>query len=355
MNPHEGYNDMTGARTGTSSLRMRRALLAALALFAGGAAVIAVSAGSDGVDVVAGGAEGARPAIDINEYPGFGTDQSSARRDTAIAYAEAVDRAFLTAECMSRNGFSYEPDVAFPAGTVVQIAAATGIDTSRSVAKDDPALVNAKYLGDLTPGQLDAYYEALVGEDYQAVSRAEKTEGRGLSEEFASGGCQGESWAQIPGIWELRREIMPALTSVRSEVHHSFAEGRQGQVYADCLSSSYGLLVSSRSLPEGEMLPELLDEKAEAAIVDCWQPFEATRQEEIDRQSQAALAVHFERLEQSKQHYVAMERAWLSDARLGAYLLDHAARSQQAMTKSSQEIVEPADDHDHDDHDHGAN
>ena len=167
----------------------------------------------------------------LDETPGLGKSPYNLARDTVIAYAEALDREELIAECMSNRGFTYAADVRFPAETVLQIAVGLGradsflLETFRkeslethsteiedaartSPAPNDPRRLNAKTVESLSAGRADAYFQALVGETAEDLEFAREA-GRapaGRSENFATGGCTGEA-AQTRSIWDARRQL----------------------------------------------------------------------------------------------------------------------------------------------------
>jgi hypothetical protein len=122
---------------------------------------------------------------------------------------------------MQRQGFEWEPEAAYPAEAVLDVARYLQIQPSpgkRGSAAN--AARNSGRASALGPDERDRYFQALVGEPSAAIDFVESHAGELPPEEdsatFATGGCRGAADAADGSIWDLRRELGQELSSLHA-------------------------------------------------------------------------------------------------------------------------------------------
>ena len=157
-----------------------------------------------------------------------------------IALWHAFAREQFVQNCMERTGFGYSIAVAFPHGSVLEVARSLDLkgdlgSMSRSMgARED--FLQVEHTTELSNSELDRYYMALFGESAHDVAHFDATgllpEGRN---DFAVGGCRRAAWDEIPGHYVLRDEL---LAEVRE------AKVAESSKIEPCITSD-GLMVES--------------------------------------------------------------------------------------------------------------
>jgi len=158
-----------------------------------------------------------------DEVPGFGRSQMNASRDDAIALREAFQREELVQSCMEDANLAYDIEVAFPARVASEIA--------NSLDLPDPH--NGQYAGTLTGvstsnfrraqaldvGERERYFQRLYAESSADMELVQSTNALppGRSD-FARGGCFGDAWNAIPGVYALKRKLASQIVATQNEV-----------------------------------------------------------------------------------------------------------------------------------------
>lgn len=140
-----------------------------------------------------------RYASPLAMYPGFGHDLVA---DEARFDRESMARELLIEQCMAQKGYTYE--------VVPPIRASSTISSGEIVtAMDDP---NVRYAESLSAGQRVNYYMALYGvADPNALSADELYD----KDHPGGGGCQGQAFATIPGIYAIRGQLNEEYIKLR--------------------------------------------------------------------------------------------------------------------------------------------
>ena len=156
----------------------------------------------------------------LEEVHGFRGGVDGRVEDDMIALWHAFDRERYVRGCMEDAGFSYSIAVVFPHESMLAVARSLGlrgdISTSSRLAAEIDILQTAEVsrLGD---SDRDRYYFALLGESARDVEYVDATgmlpEGRN---DFATGGCRGAAWDEIPGHYVLRADILAELREVKA-------------------------------------------------------------------------------------------------------------------------------------------
>lgn len=200
----------------------------------------------------------------LDPYPGFGRSETFAVRDDAIALWEAQNREALTSRCMEDAGFVYHPELAFPSQPIPGIAEFMDVQVVPMPAPFDPEEANAEYRASLSASELDAYYQALVGEsaaDMEAF-HADGVPPNGESgDTFATGGCEGISVQRIPSVWDAKRELGDELQRLADEALASPQVQSARTEFAGCTEERTGLALAGPGETEEAML-SVIDEGA---------------------------------------------------------------------------------------------
>ena len=158
---------------------------------------------------------GPAPARSLSDVPGFRTSPEGMFEDDMIALWEAFNREQHVQECMDHADFDYTIEVAFPAAAVLQVAQSlnlTGSLDSASQLAGRSDSQQAAYVDTLTKPERNQYFLTLSGETAEDVARFDATgelpEGRN---EFARSGCYGAVRDALPGLYKLRRELIPEV------------------------------------------------------------------------------------------------------------------------------------------------
>lgn len=167
--------------------------------------------------------------------PGLGRSADAVLRDDTIAYWEAWKRSKITANCMRDAGFTWHLDVGYPQESIARVAESLGVRALSTTVTPSGEELNATSYEQMDARQQDAYSRALQGEsaaDMWELSRTGSVP-EGRDDTFASGGCLGQAWNEVPGVWSLSREVGPEILDVELEIKESeFGEVRAA--YANC-------------------------------------------------------------------------------------------------------------------------
>lgn len=173
----------------------------------------------------------------LGEFPGFGVEDAQVLRDDTIALWEAWQRDVVTAACMVEVGFTWMPEVLYPSEDMVRIAEHVGALAPGEV--HEPPLTegvgvdaNLATRATLSEGQLDAYYQALVGESAADIRYLETNGGAEPEHRadgtFAEGGCAGQSLDEVGSLWDVKRHYAEEVLKGRDE----FAQAHQAELTA---------------------------------------------------------------------------------------------------------------------------
>jgi hypothetical protein len=157
----------------------------------------------------------------FDSVPGLGRSPDAVLRDDAIAYWEAWKRDLEVQECMSAQGFVWEPEAAYPPEVAGDVANYLGVAPLRSGSRDTAVARNDRRATALGAAVRDRYFRALLGESAAAIDFLEESGGQlppGKSAAgFATGGCRGEADAAVGSVWDLRRDLSDDMTSALDE------------------------------------------------------------------------------------------------------------------------------------------
>lgn len=157
----------------------------------------------------------------FDSVPGLGRSPDAVLRDDAIAYWEAWKRDLEVQECMSSQGFVWEPEAAYPPEVADDVAEYLGVVPLRSGSRDTAVARNDRRAAALGAAVRDRYFKALLGESAAAIDFLEKSGGRLPPGEsaagFATGGCRGEVDAAVGSVWDLRRDLSDDMASMLDE------------------------------------------------------------------------------------------------------------------------------------------
>ena len=156
---------------------------------------------------------------DLSAVPGFGLDAQSMVRDDSIALWEAYQRELIVQDCMAASQLDYTVDVAFPAASVLMVAATYDLPDEH---RHDLTLAgnaeseNATKFASMDSTTANRYTSALYGEslaDFESVNQTGNLPpGRS---KFAEGGCVGKGQSELPGLYQLRRELAGDFQNAR--------------------------------------------------------------------------------------------------------------------------------------------
>ena len=148
----------------------------------------------------------------LEEVHGFRSGSEGRIEDDMIALWHAFDRERYVDKCMEQAGFDYSITVAFPHESVLNVARSLGLrgdlgSSSRLMGEGD--FLQVMHASVLSDTERDRYYMTLLGESATDVAHFQTTEmlpdGRN---DFATGGCRGAAWDEIPGHYVLRDELL---------------------------------------------------------------------------------------------------------------------------------------------------
>ncbi|MEM8531669.1 MAG: hypothetical protein AAGF95_12555 [Chloroflexota bacterium] len=196
-----------------------------------------------------------RYASPLAVYPGFGHDLAA---DEARFDRESMARELLIEQCMAQKGHTYQ--------VVPPIRASSAVSSGEIVtAMDDP---NVQYADSLSTEQREDYYMALYGvADPNALSADELYD----KNSPGGGGCQGEVFATIPGIYAIRGQ----LNEEYIELRRTITEDTQVQAAEEDWSSCMADLGYQYDTPR-----DLLAEMDEATLTgDVSETFEQQHRE----------------------------------------------------------------------------
>lgn len=274
--------------------------------------------------------------LPIDEIPGLRRSASGVLLDDSIALYEEYLRARLIASCMEDLGFHHEPVIYFPSSARVAIADRFAMDLPGEAGArpaQEAADINAAAVANMTIAGEDRYSQALVGESRQDLRSFEET---GVvpadvdATSFARGGCTGRAWDQLPGIWELRRNLEPALQEVASVVERSANEQ-----LSRCLDGmGLGAENSAADLEQAVLDGEIEATEAETCMVQYAQEWNAQRPD-IEREF---IQAHEDELSDHVAYYRALEQTMQHDRGFRAYLATQgvADRGEQAAGRPGQ-------------------
>lgn len=274
---------------------------------------------------------------ELSTIPGFGATPSDAYRDHTIALWEAYRRERLVSQCMATQGFAYEPDVAFPSGTAISIADQFSnqrwlVDTPS--AESNRATPRTATADSLTRAARDRYDSALWGQSTEQLSYFDRTGAvpETPADDFLQHGCYADAYSEIPGIWTLRRKVLPILVdSIRSETDDPSSELRRRM--SGCLSEAGA---SSTTMDELERELSTEDDALQAErlerCVRVWKDGISS----VERAAQADVQSRFgtEFSSQSNQ-YADAERSIRADAAFVTYLLQTTDAAKAAHVRSA--------------------
>lgn len=168
--------------------------------------------------------------------PGLGLSNDNVERDETVSLYQAYQREVFVADCMAEAGFSYAPDVQYPPEIALAVLAASdakdpqAVESLQAFDPDQPTMSldrsghrvpvvgwhdgtswNQMVLEDARRAENgDAYTQTLYGESLSDLESQ-----RGADDpEFATGGCDGDAWEKIPGIWVIRDEVKAESAAV---------------------------------------------------------------------------------------------------------------------------------------------
>jgi len=186
--------------------------------------------------------------------PGFGVTPKSALRDDTIALWEAYQREVIVQKCMQTAKISYNIEVAFPVGVAVSVADNLVLPDAHDLERSGVELgtlasisaENFEQAMNLPSAEKENYFQHLYGESAADVELVQSTgelpHGR---DDFARGGCVGESWNEIPGVYVLKRSLAPAIDSARRlEISRASAPEDISGPCAGAFDSSANLLAA---------------------------------------------------------------------------------------------------------------
>lgn len=210
----------------------------------------------------------------LTEVPGFGRAPADVKRDDAIALYEAYQRELHISTCMAASGFIYTPEVAFPEQVAIDVVddlqfKSSGIQLSKdAVLAGSATSPNAAYADSIGAGRQDSYYTSLYGISKTALDNYNSTGmlPEGIEGDYARGGCIGSAKSAIPGLWALRREVMPALQEGISKLSESQAMTNTRAKFAEC-TKKYKVIANSMATLEKEIVDGTSG--AAEALRDC--------------------------------------------------------------------------------------
>lgn len=207
-------------RSGNSGIAARWLTLVVLIVMIGLLAEQGTAQESDGSQEAADRTE-SRP---VDEVPGFGLSPEGVARDDLIALHEVRLRERAVQSCMESGGFTYTPEMLYADDSILAAAELVTLrPTSSGVEAVNAAEENHRQRSELSPRDLDAYWITLNGATAAEIAGFEVDGEIPASWEdnpdgFLRGGCIGDAAAEVPGIWALRRELMPSYAQARAGI-----------------------------------------------------------------------------------------------------------------------------------------
>lgn len=166
----------------------------------------------------------------FDPYPGFGRSEHAALRDDAIAAWESFRRDLLVVPCMAKHGFSYWPEVLYPAMTEVANFLRISIPKTAPTAG---IVKNGEYVTGLSESDRDRYAFAKWGETSRDEHTSVFPEDVGESpKEFPRGGCHGKADKEIPGVWTTKRALDDELDEINHALNRAHPIGSRDEQYA---------------------------------------------------------------------------------------------------------------------------
>ncbi|GAA0948465.1 hypothetical protein [Nonomuraea longicatena] len=242
----------------------------ALAALTAGLGILATGVGLLALPAVAG-----NPSAVLDDVPGFGRSPEAALRDNTIAYWEAYQREQVVTACMSRSGFTYWQDVAFPEAEVVKISEELKAPQPRTVTKEQQtpaAQRNGDYETRLAAQDRERYSRALSGESAAEMSefRRTGTYPKGRGPDFGVGGCLGEATTEVPSIWDTKRRLEDQRQLMRDEIAASPQLNAIKSEYAACAERTGGIDAQSPADVDAHAVKGPAQQKAAAlALESC--------------------------------------------------------------------------------------
>ncbi|NOK62290.1 MAG: hypothetical protein GFH27_549331n29 [Chloroflexi bacterium AL-W] len=161
-----------------------------------------------------------RYASPLATYPGFGHDLAA---DEARFDRESMARELLIEQCMVQKGYAYE--------VVPPIRASSTVSSEEIVtAMDDP---NVRHAESLSVEQREDYYMTLYGvADPNALGADELYD----KDRPGGGGCQGEAFATVPGVYAVRGQLNEAYIELRRTMTEDTRVHAAEEAWSACMA-----------------------------------------------------------------------------------------------------------------------
>ena len=241
----------------------------------------------------------------LDSIPGLGRSPDAVLRDDAIAYWEAWKRDLEVQECMSAQGFVWEPEAAYPPEVADDVARYLGVAPLRSGSRDTAVVRNDRRATALGAAVRNRYFRTLLGESAAAIDFLEKSGGQLPPGEsaagFATGGCRGKADAAVGSVWDLRRDLSDDMASLLDEARSApdFVDAQDE--YQRCVQR-HGL-AGVRSPADVDRALEEGDDRALAAAESCSTIWLKADEEASARAANALLQAHPVALERQRNTY----------------------------------------------------
>lgn len=277
---------------------------------------------------------------ELTKVPGFGRAPADVKRDNAIALYEAYQRELHISTCMTASGFTYTPEIAFPEQVAIDVVnnlqfRSSGIQLSKdAVLAGAASSPNAAYADSIDPDRRDNYYTSLYGISKTALDNYTSTGmlPEGAEEDYARGGCVGSAKASIPGLWALRRQVMPALQKDISKLSESQGMADTRSTFSEC-TKKYKIAANSMAQLENEIVGGTSG--AAEALRDCesiWIEGMSLARSKLENSfAKAAYADDFKR---QKLQYENIMQTIANDSSFIAYIIPATDEARTRLTSS---------------------